>query len=289
MGNTALDVARVLLTPPEQLARTDMADAALGALRQSRLRHVVILGRRGPAEAAFDPRELKSLGALPDLSIRVDPRDLGAAEWDGGERSKLFDVLSAYASSSPPDTGRTVTLRFRLSPVELVGPEHVRAIRVESRQKTLTGWCGTGQTEVLAADLVLSAVGFRGEPLAGVPFDAGAGVVPSDRGRVGDGLYVTGWLKRGARGLLGTTKADSYETVERMLEALPHEGRRGLGPPSGPRGRLLERGVRVVGLDDWHRLDRLEVARGRVSGQPRRKFASVSEMLAALDVGGLTH
>jgi ferredoxin--NADP+ reductase len=131
-------------------------------------------------------------------------------------------------------------------------------------------------------------VGFRGEPLAGVPFDDDAGVVPSDRGRVAEGLYVTGWLKRGARGLLGTTKADSYETVERMLEDLPRQASRALRPASRLRALLGERRVRVVGLGDWQRLDRLEVERGRTRGQPRRKFAAVSEMLAALDDGGST-
>jgi ferredoxin--NADP+ reductase len=247
----------------------------------------VILGRRGPADAAFDARELRALAALPSLSLQVDPQELHAAERDG--RGKLFAELARYASRSLSDAERTVALRFRRLPVELLGPERVRAVRAEVQEETPAGWCGTGQTEVWPADLVLSALGFRGEPLAGVPFDDDAGVVPSDRGRVAEGLYVTGWLKRGARGLLGTTKADSYETVERMLEDLPRQGSRALQPPRALRARLLERGVRVVGLGDWQRLDRLEVERGRASGQPRRKFAAVSDMLAALDVGGLTH
>jgi ferredoxin--NADP+ reductase len=301
-GNVAMDLARILLVPVDDLRRTDIAEHALRALEKSTITDVTILGRRGPAEAAFTTKELKELGELPDCDVIVDPADLESVGLSGEELSKAaqanLDVLRDYAARPRTGASRRVILRFLRSPIELVGEDRVRGVVVAENELYLAEDGAvrarmTDATEVIPADLVFRAIGYQGMPLMGIPFDAARGVIPNDHGRVIDPTtgqsvpaeYVVGWIKRGPRGIIGTNKPDSQETVESILEDL----RAGLfANHSVPERKVLERllGERrrdFVSYRDWQMIDMLEQERGREAGErPRVKFSRIEEMLSAL-------
>ncbi|GBD31562.1 NADPH-ferredoxin reductase FprA [bacterium HR33] len=308
VGNVAVDVARILCRTPEELRRTDIADYALEALARSRVREVYMLGRRGPLQAAFTNPEVRELGELPGADVRVLPEEL---ELDPLSRSELersddrtlkrkLEILQEFAQRTPGGKPRLLTLRFLVSPVEIVGDQEgrVKALRLVRNRLSPDGRGGlkaepTGVYEELAVGLVFRSVGYRGVPIEGLPFDAKAGVVPNDGGRVIDpesgapllGLYVAGWIKRGATGVIGTNKPDAGETVERMLEDLSRG--RVLTPdhPSIEQAARLvaERQPRFVSYEDWRKIDQLETACGGDQGRPRVKCTSEEEFFAALD------
>ena len=306
VGNVAIDVARILLLPHAVRASTDMADHAIGALETSGVRHVTMIGRRGPAQAAFTNLELKELGEDidGDVIVRADELELdpdSAAEVEKGGRiaREKMDVLRAYAAKPRSGKESTLAIRFLLSPVEFRGDAsgHVTTLVLE-RNELVRGEdgaavCrGTGQMEELPVGLVFRSVGYKGVALAGVPFDAKRGVIPNDKGRVlaapgGDvvrGLYATGWIKRGPSGVIGTNKADSVETAKQMLEDRAAE--RVLAPRAPDAAAfaalVAERQPRVVMYADWQRLDQIEIERGTARSRPRIKFCSVEDMLSAL-------
>ena len=240
VGNVAIDVARILSLSPGELAATDMADYAIEALSRSRVREVFLLGRRGPAQAAFTNPEIKELGELEQAAVRIskaeaelDPisREVVANSSDRALIRKV-EMLQAYAGLPETDKPRKLTLRFLVSPLELLddGKGAVRAIRLARNRlsPTPTGTIvaePTGEEEELAVGMVFRSVGYRGVPLPGVPFQDRWGVILNQRGRVLDpandtpiaGEYVTGWIKRGPTGVIGTNKPDSAETVGCML------------------------------------------------------------------------
>jgi ferredoxin--NADP+ reductase len=302
VGNVAVDVARILCRTPEELAETDIADHALEALRRSRVREVTMLGRRGAAQAAFTNAEVKELGELPgaDVTVRSDELDApGSAVAEGEDRAaaKKLEILRQFATRQPSGKPRLLTLRFLVSPVELLpdaagGVAGVRLVRNALKagpDGTLKAE-PTGAREDLPAQMVFRSVGYHGVPLPDLPFDAKRGVVPNAAGRVLDpsgkavpGLYVSGWIKRGPSGVIGTNKPDAADTVAALLEDAA-AGR--LLPPadtsaSGAEALVRSRQPRVVTYDGWRVLDQLEVAAGRPD-RPRRKFTAVDEMLAAL-------
>jgi ferredoxin/flavodoxin---NADP+ reductase len=307
VGNVAVDVARILCRTPEELAATDIADYALEALRKSRLKEVYLLGRRGPAQAAFTNPEIRELGELPDADITADPQEveLDSLSRAAVERSqdratlKKVEILREYARRAPSGKSRRLILRFLVSPVELIGDDagRVAAMRLVRNElyATSTGVLQprpTDRFEQLPVGLVFRSVGYRGVPLPGVPFNESWGVILNERGRVLDpdttrpvvGEYTAGWIKRGPTGVIGTNKPDAAETVECMFEDLT------LGTvvePAHPEAAAVEalvrqRQPRFVSYADWLKLDEIEVARGRVQGRPRVKLTSVEEMLAAL-------
>jgi ferredoxin--NADP+ reductase len=306
VGNVAVDVARVLCRTAEELARTDIADHALEALRASRVQEVYLLGRRGAAQAAFTNPELKELGELEaaDVVVRpeeveLDPLSRRSLEQTGDRAStKKVEILQAYARRPASGKPRRLTLRFLVSPVALLdsggGVSGIRLVR-NRLTASATGAIQaepTGQFEELPVGLVFRSVGYRGVPLPGVPFDDKWGVVLNEKGRVLDsgtkqplvGEYTAGWIKRGPSGVIGTNKPDAAETVALMLEDLA-AGR--TLEPVEPSPVALERLVRqrqpqYVSYPDWLRLDALEIAQGRAGGRPRVKFTRVDEMLAAL-------
>jgi ferredoxin/flavodoxin---NADP+ reductase len=307
VGNVAIDVARILCRSPEELAATDIADYALDALRKSRIREVYLLGRRGPAQAAFTNPEVKELGELAEADVAALPEEveLDPLSRDALERSpdratlKKLEILRDYARRAPSGKPRRLLLRFLVSPVELRGNAagEVVAMRLvrNSLHATPTGALQaqpTGVFEELTVGLVFRSVGYRGLPLPGVPFNESWGVVLNDRGRVLDpttkepraGEYTAGWIKRGPTGVIGTNKPDAAETVACMLEDLAQD--RILHPaepePAAAERLVRERQPRYFSYQDWLRLDALEVERGRVTGRPRVKFTSVEEMLGAL-------
>ncbi|MFN2425193.1 MAG: FAD-dependent oxidoreductase [Candidatus Binatia bacterium] len=301
IGDVAMDLARMLLRDPADLATTDIADYALEALRRSRIREVVILARRGPAEGAFAAKELEDIAELPGLDVSVDAglvRDATAAAdpHHGTERHKL-EVLTRIAAAQGRDATRTLALRFLTSPVEIVGDGgRVCAVRIEHNELVRRGEDvvarGTGRTESVPAGLVLRSVGYLGVPIPGLPFDPSRGTVPNVDGRVLDDgsirprVYVAGWIKRGATGVVGTNKADAASTVARMLEDLPQLDSRDADAVS--RGAidnaLRARGIRVVTWEGWKRIDRREREEGAAAGKVRRKLTSISDLLEAAGV-----
>ena len=236
-GNVALDVARILVRSPDQLAKTDIADHALEALRRSRVREVTLLGRRGPVQAAFTNPELREFGALEGVSALAEARELeldpASEAVAAGDRVRTRNIatLRRYAETVRRAGDRTVRFRFFVSPVEILGREGratgVRAERTRLEEQP-DGWMravGTGDFETFPCGLALRSVGYRGVPLPGVPFDAARGTIPNECGRVLGaegrpvaGEYVVGWAKRGPSGVIGTNKADAAETVRAMAE-----------------------------------------------------------------------
>lgn len=221
-GNVALDIARVLTADHDRLeSHSAIAPGALTALRAGELREVVVLGRRGPAEAAFTVPELIGLTGLADVDVVVeaDPAQLEGA-------GMKLELLRELASRTPSADRRRIVLRFAASPVEIIG-EDGRVTGVEvMRNELVTAEDGsvraqaTGETEVIPAGLVVRAIGHRGLPVADLPFDEATGTVPSTAGRVEPGVYVVGWIKRGPSGFIGTNKSCAQETVECLLDDL---------------------------------------------------------------------
>lgn len=300
-GNVAVDVARILLTDPEVLARTDIADHALEALRQSRVREVVMLGRRGPAQAKFTNVELKELGKLDGVDVVVTPEELeldfaSSSAVEDRRVSRNLEILHEYAERVTTDAARRLTFRFLVSPVALLASDgDVASVRLEKNRLTQSegGYLaaeGTGNYETLEAGLVFRSVGYRGVALPDVPFDDRRGIIPNREGRVLDapdgdpvpGEYVVGWIKRGPDGVIGTNKACAAETVGHMLE---DAGRLSTDPdesavhPDAILAVLAERCPDYVTADDWRRLDELELARGDAEDRPRVKVVRVDEML----------
>jgi ferredoxin--NADP+ reductase len=305
LGNVAMDVIRILAKTPEELATTDIADYALEALHHSRIRTIYVLGRRGPAQAAFTNPEIKELGELADAEVIIAPEDvtldaLSQQLIDSGEDKtaiKNVEILREYAARGATGKSRQIVIRFLVSPVELVGNDRLEAVRIVKNELVQDEKGGirpraTDQYETLPVGLIFRSVGYNGLALPDVPFDDQRGVIPNDKGRVQTagggqtviGDYVVGWIKRGPSGIIGTNKPDSVETVECLLEDI----RAGALPaPDAPARAALEallaaRGVTWVTFADWQLLDALETKRGAEQGRPRVKFSRVDEMLAAI-------
>jgi ferredoxin--NADP+ reductase len=306
VGNVAVDVARILCRTPEELLKTDIADYALEQLRASRVKEVTILGRRGPAQAAFTAPEAKELGELADCDtfVPADEAELDAlsqASLAAADRAELRKVefIQELARRQPSGKSKRLTLRFLVSPVELIGDENGRVKQLRLVRNVLYATDAgslrpkaTDQYETLDAGLVFRSIGYRGVPLPGVPFHDSWGVIPNAGGRVLDsdsreplvGQYTAGWIKRGPTGVIGTNKPDAAETVEAMLA----DARAGkvLSPTNATAAaaEALVRGhqAHVVTYDDWRRLDALELIHGKEQGRPRVKFTRVDDMLAAL-------
>ncbi len=307
VGNVAIDVARMLCHTSEELSTTDIADHALEALRQSGVKQVHLLGRRGAAQAAFSNPEISEVGKLADAETRTLPEELeldadsqAAADADHVVARKI-EILQSYAGQEPPQKSKQLTIRFLVSPVEILGDENgrVRAVRIVKNElyrddKGTMRPRATEQFETIEAGLVLRSVGYKGVPLAGLPFLDDRGVVPNDSGRVVDpegrqamtGVYVSGWIKRGPTGLIGTNKGDAKETVASMLADLAGDraGRPRDSSREGIDQLLKDRGVRYVSYEEWQDIDRLETAMGMPGGRPRVKFTKREEFFEALDI-----
>ena len=311
VGNVAIDVARILMRTPEELLKTDIATHALDALRNSNIREVFLLGRRGPAQAAFTNPEVKEIGEMEDADVIVRPDEvqldpLSQAQVDAAndrELTRKIEILQGYGARTPEGKRRRLHVRFLVSPVELIGNAsgRVKAMRLV-RNRLVASNTGslnaeaTGEFEDLEVGLVFRSVGYRGVSLPDLPFDERKGVIPNDKGRVIDqeskrqvpGVYVTGWIKRGPSGVIGTNKPDAVETVSSMVADV-EQGMH--WQPDQPDARAVEalvlsRQPLAVTYADWRSLDALECSNGQACGRPRVKFPSVEEMLAALGRAG---
>jgi ferredoxin--NADP+ reductase len=300
-GNVAVDVCRILAKSVDELKHTDIAAHALDALAESKIRDIYMIGRRGPLQAKFTLLEVKELGGLSVCDPVVDPAAmeldlLSQVESEGPYNApgkKTYPILQEFAARPAPTKARRCHIWFLYSPLSIEGDARVERIVLEKNE--LVGEPGnlvargTGETLDLPCGLVFRSVGYRGVPIAGLPFDDRRGVIPNDRGRALDhgvpvpGVYVVGWIKRGPSGVIGTNKPDSIETVDRLLEDIAE-----LTPCNTPDSRavytlLAQRGIRIVEFNDWRRIDAAEVARGEALGKPREKFTRVSEMLSVLE------
>jgi ferredoxin--NADP+ reductase len=307
VGNVAVDVARILSRTPDELAKTDIADHALEALRGSRVKEIYLLGRRGVAQAAFSTPEIKELGelmgtdvvALPE-EVELDDLSRAALERNPDQATiRKIEILQGYASRALTGNSRKLVIRFLVSPVELIGNESGQVVSMRlARNELYATEAGTlrprqtSQFEELPVGMVFRSVGYRGVPLPGVPFNEKWGVIMNEKGRVINpdsqqpvlGEYTAGWIKRGPSGVIGTNKPDAAETATCMMEDLAKDM---VLSPDQSQVAAAERLVRerqsnYFTYADWLRLNELEVARGRASGRPRVKFTSVEDMLAAL-------
>lgn len=294
VGNVALDVARVLIKSADQLDDTDMADEVLETLSGKQITDVHVLGRRGPAYTAFTTKELRELGELDGVDVIVDPADLDldpsslAVVQQDKIAARNLAVLRGWAERVPGTAARRVWFHFWTRPVSILGDDRVGAVEVESTTIDPTGYVlGTGRRSTLAAQLVVRSVGYRGTELAGVPYDASTGRVPNAEGRViRDGgfsadEYVTGWIKRGPTGVIGTNKSDAVETVTSLLTDV-HDGVVAAHGRAGALDRLLaDRGIHALDLPAWHRIDAAEIERGVSHGRRRTTLAHRHDLLAA--------
>lgn len=295
-GNVALDVARILVSDPQALANTDIADHALASLDTRGVEEVVVIGRRGPLQATFTTLELRELGdleALGDVDVILDPADFeGITDEDleaaGKTVKQNIRVLRKYVDEQPREAKRRIVFRFCTSPIELRGEDRVESI-VLGRNELVRDADGrmvakdTGDREELPVQLVVRAVGYRGVPTPGLPFDERSGTIPHTGGRI-DGSsneYVVGWIKRGPSGVIGSNKKDSQDTVDTLLEDLRAGGVDERGSEYGRELAewLLEHQPALVTGEHWQLIDAHERAAGESVGRPRVKLASVAELL----------
>jgi ferredoxin/flavodoxin---NADP+ reductase len=298
-GNVALDVARMLALTREELDPTDTTDQAIEAISSSGIREIVVLGRRGPAQAAFTTPELKEMGDLAGADIIVDPAEL---ELDPASEASIvgntnatrnMDVLRAFAAREPQGKPRRIVLRFLASPVAILGAEKVEGVEIVRNElvsvDSRISARATGERETIDAGIVFRSVGYRGVALPGLPFDEARGTLPNDGGRVLDdnggsplaGVYCAGWIKRGPTGVIGTNKKDATESVQLLL-ADAAAGK--LPRATEPRDLvelLAERGGDPVVYAGWEAIDKVEKAAGEPLGRPRVKLCTWDDLLAA--------
>ncbi|HVW44877.1 MAG TPA: FAD-dependent oxidoreductase [Amycolatopsis sp.] len=277
-GNVALDVARILVSDVDTLARTDIADHALEALAGSGIEEVVVLGRRGPEQAAYTTPELLALGDLSDVDIVAE----GPLEGSG-----LKVEIVRELASRPRRGKRRIVLRYLASLVEIFGEGRVTGIRLGRNELTGSGAArDTGEREVLDCELVLTSIGYRADPLPGLPFDHARAILPTESGRVvgAPGVYATGWIKRGPSGVIGTNRKCAEDTVSSLLRDFESES---LPEPAADAFDALIRARRpdAIGFSGWKAIDRLE--RGSAPDRPRRKLVDPAEQLAAARAGDL--
>jgi ferredoxin/flavodoxin---NADP+ reductase len=307
-GNVALDVARMLVLEPDEVAATDTANHAVEGLGGAAVQHVTVLGRRGPAQAAFTNPELLELGELLRCDVEVDPAEMEldehSAAWLEAEGDKTarrnVEILREFAQRAPQGKSHAIELRFLRSPLEVLGEDGegpVRGLRVvrnriQPDERGALRAVATGEEETIPCGLVLRSIGYRGRPLPGVPFDERSGLIRNVEGRVtteeGEpipGEYAVGWIKRGPSGVIGTNKKDAAETVAKLLEDA-EAGR--LNEPTEPDGEGIEAWLRerVPGLvtwEGWEAIDEHEVALGEPHGRPRVKLVRVPHMVAVAE------
>lgn len=290
MGNVALDVARILAKTRTEFAGSDIVAHALDALEASTIEHIVILGRRGPHQIMMTPKELGELGELERAAPHVAPADLPPPEEDAilepGLRKSVAH-LRAFAATPEhirAEKPKAIEFVFMSSPKALIGEGKVAAIEVEKTRLVHGRAEGTGETERLPADLVVSCIGYRTSPIPGVPFDERAGRFANDEGRILPGLYCVGWARRGPSGTIGTNRPDGYSVVELIAEDIAA----GALGPARKRGRAgfdalaEERSLDVVTFRDWKKIEEAEEKAAR-EGAPREKFVDIEAMIRARD------
>jgi len=281
-GNVAVDVARILAKTAKEMADTDLADHAASSIHGSSIKDIYILGRRGPLEAAFTPKELGELNTLENCVTLIDNAQLPDESGDNnltGAQKKNMAILRSMVTNKADSKPVRLHVKFYLRPMAILGDRTVCGLRLEET-KVEDGKCiGTGKTEVLPAGLVVPCIGYRASPIEDVPYDEARGIYVSDEGRIDEQLYCVGWARRGPTGTIGTNKPDGVGIAAKILEEVS---------PSGKEGRAgldriaKERDLKIVTFAEWKKIDAAEVAAAK-NGAPRVKFANVEEMVHAAE------
>ena len=299
MGNVAVDVCRILAREPDELASTDIDPEALKLLRQSHIKDIYMIARRGPGQVKFTPKELQELTSLTNVDLIVDSKDLeldpesqASLERDS-QTKRNIELLNQIALQQPKGNSRRLHLKFLLSPKEILGEKRVTGLmleqnKLEENQGYLNA-VGTGQFTTLDVGMVLRSVGYRGTVLADVPFDEKKGLIPNQAGRLISpineiilGEYCTGWIKRGPTGLIGTNKPDAVETVNQLLEDVPKLKSAAQPDRQAVQNLLDTRNIKYFTFTDWQHLDGLEQEQGKLHNRPRVKLSNVEEMYSII-------
>jgi len=284
-GNVAVDCARVLAKTAQEMATTDLTDYAAKKIHASPLTDIYMCGRRGPGDAKFTNVELREMGELADCAPIVDaaqleegvPDDLD--DRDKRLRERNMETLRSFTTMSPEGKKKRMHFMFYANPAEIIGGDRVEAIRMEKTAVKDGRAVGTGAYFEIPCGLVIAAIGYTGTPFPGLPFDEKRGVLIHDDGRVGNGVYAVGWIKRGPTGVIGTNKHDGDRAAEQIVEDVSEGGAPGR---KKLREHLKSKGVRWVSYADWQKIDEAEIAAASPDA-PRRKIATVEEMLGLLN------
>lgn len=295
-GNVAIDVTRILAKSPRELGDSDITHRALTMLSESNIEDIYLIGRRGPAQAAFTKLEIQEMGELEDAEPVVPELALNESDKleveSNNKARKNIEVLEEFFNRKLTGKKKRVHVLFLKSPVAIQGDGRVERIVLEKNE--LTGEAnaqrasGTGEMESIDVGLVFRSIGYRGLPMPGVPFDPSRGVFPNENGRILDegkkvlGMYVTGWIKRGPSGVIGTNRKDSIETVQTLIADIPALPPATIRDSSDVNNLLSQRGVKVLTFSHWQTIDKLEREAGEKVGKPREKFTSLSDILSAL-------
>ena len=286
-GNVAIDCARVLVKTPDEMSTTDIATHAADAIHAAPLEDVYMVGRRGPVEAKFTNVELREMGELQECTPIIDaakipgevPAEEEMSDRDRRLKDKNLGTLRSFVDAEPAGRKRRVHFQFYASPVEILGEDMVEGIRLEKTEVRDGRAVGTGETYDIPCGIVIPAIGYQGQPLDGVPFDERNGVIQNDEGRVSEGVYAVGWIRRGPTGVIGTNKHDGDAASRQIQEDCTDGGKAGR---AGLKDLLTEKSVRWVDYSDWQKIDEAEKSTAS-EGAPRRKLTRIPEMLAALD------
>ena len=299
-GNVAMDVCRILSKTVDELKNTDIAQHALDVLAKSNIKEIHMIGRRGPVQAAFTPVEIREFGELTDCAPVINAKDLKISEVSqtelddpkNAQRRKNFEILKSLSTHETSGKNKQFIVHFLKSPIELTGDGALEKVILEKNE--LSGEAGkqkargTGVKEELQCSILFRSVGYRGQPIEGVPFHEQWGVFPNKEGRITEndkivpGLYTAGWIKRGPSGVIGTNKPDSEETVAALFADLSTLTPCEQPDPSAISDFLSQKGIRFVSFADWQKIDASEINRGQKIGKPREKYVSIEEMMAVL-------
>jgi len=286
-GNVAIDCARVLVKTPDEMSTTDIATHAADAIHAAPLEDVYMVGRRGPVEAKFTNVELREMGELQECTPIIDaaqipdevPAEEEMSDRDRRLKDKNLGTLRSFVDAEPAGRKRRVHFQFYASPVEILGGDTVEGIRLEKTEVRDGRAVGTGETYDIPCGIVIPAIGYQGQPLDGVPFDERNGVIQNDEGRVSEGVYAVGWIRRGPTGVIGTNKHDGDAASRQIQEDCTDGGKAGR---AGLEELLANKSVRWVDYSDWQKIDEAEKS-AAAEGAPRRKLTRIPEMLAVLD------
>ena len=301
-GNVALDLARMLGKHAEELKNTDISESALKILSQSQIRRICIIGRRGPVQAAFSYKELKEIETLNSCYTHVESQDVTLDQTSekelqfpgSNQKRRIYELFCQMTNNSKPiaNKPRRIEFKFFRSPVSIHGSEHVEKLICEKNR--LTGLPGaqishgTGEIEEIECGLIFCSIGYRGEPIEGVPYEEKQGIFTNRNGRISmngtgnTGYYAVGWIQRGPTGLIGNSRRDAAEVARTILTDLRTLAPCGIPDSNAIRDLLTGRQVRIVDLNGWDKIDRVERDHGNVKGKPREKFSSVQEMMSVL-------
>jgi len=284
-GNVAIDVARVLVKTPAEMAATDLPDYAADPIHASPLTDVYMVGRRGPNEAKYTNVELREMGHLENCVPQIDaaqlPEEVTGEMSDRDRRvaEKNLATVREFVERKPDEMPKRVHFLYYAQPVEILGGERVAGVRFEKTEVRDGRAVGLGEFFEIPCGLVVAAIGYTSKPVADTPFDERGGIVRNDDGRVEEGLYAVGWIKRGPSGVIGTNKPDGKLAAEQIVT--DHGDGAGKGGRASLENLLAERGIRAVSFAEWQQIEAAEIANAR-EGAPRKKFVTVDEMLAAI-------